>query len=176
MCAAYLFLHDMQPTHEGGLLSYIYVSMAAKRGGLLHTVIREQYYIWRYWYQLVSKSLLTMIAIKITTKFNTNNRNGDYLKVGWCVEYSVYAAEVIWFLMCRSIWVRRVWKYVNVIGLFRGVILVLSWNYWCEQWKICKDSRFSGTNSKRLSAKHRRRITIFDGCMVYEDDHSAYMA
>jgi hypothetical protein len=126
--------------------------------------------------QLVNKSLLTMIANKITTKFNTNNRNGGYLKVGWCVKCSVYAAEVIWFLMCRRIWVRRVWKYVNVTGLFRCVILVLSWNYWCGQWKIHKDSRFSGTNSKRLSAKHRRRITFFDGCMIYEDDHSASTA
>ena len=38
--------------------------------------------------------------------------------------------------------------------------------------KICNYSRFSGTNSKRLSAKHRRRITFFDGCVMDEDDHS----
>jgi hypothetical protein len=54
----------MQPTHESGLLSYIYVSVAAKRVGLLHAVMRERYYIWRDRYQLVSKSLLTMIEKK----------------------------------------------------------------------------------------------------------------
>jgi len=43
----------MQPTHESGLLSYIYVSVAAKRDGLLNAVIRERYYIWRDRYQLV---------------------------------------------------------------------------------------------------------------------------
>jgi len=69
---------------------------------------------------------------KKKTNFNTNNRNGDYLKVGWCVKYSVYAAEVIWLLMCRSILVQRVWD-GNVTGLLRGVILVLSRNDWCEQ-------------------------------------------
>jgi hypothetical protein len=59
----------MQPTHEGGLLSYIYVSMAAKRGGLLHLVIPEYYYIWRDRYHLISKSLLTMIARKKNDEF-----------------------------------------------------------------------------------------------------------
>jgi len=54
----------MQPTHESGLLSYIYVSVAAKRDGLLNAVIRERYYIWRDRYQLVSKSLLTIIERK----------------------------------------------------------------------------------------------------------------
>jgi len=71
-CAAYFLLHDTQPTHDGGLLSYTYVSMAGKRGGLLYAVIREQYYIWRDRYQLVSKNLLTMtekkkLRISVTT-------------------------------------------------------------------------------------------------------------
>ena len=136
MCCIFYFTWYATYT-RGWFINLHLCQYGSEKRWITAAVILEKYYIWRDRYQLARKSPLTMIGKKkSTTNFNTNNRNGDYLKVGCCVKYSIFAAEVIQFLTCRSILVRRVWEDVNVTGLFRGVILVLSRNELCEQKNV----------------------------------------